>query len=49
MALGLTFLVVKFFEYKEKFVHHHMPGPNFRASKGRMPGRRRSSSRCISR
>jgi cytochrome c oxidase subunit 3 len=30
MALGLTFLVIKFFEYKEKFALHHVPGPNFR-------------------
>ncbi len=30
MSLGLTFLVVKFFEYKEKFELHHVPGPNFR-------------------
>ena len=29
MALGLTFLVVKFFEYKEKFETGHVPGPNF--------------------
>jgi cytochrome c oxidase subunit III len=29
MVLGLTFLVVKYFEYKEKFEHHHVPGPNF--------------------
>ena len=29
MVLGLTFLVVKFFEYKEKFELHHVPGPNF--------------------
>jgi cytochrome c oxidase subunit 3 len=29
MAFGLTFLVVKFFEYKEKFELHHVPGPNF--------------------
>ena len=29
MALGLTFLVVKYFEYAEKFAHHHVPGPNF--------------------
>jgi cytochrome c oxidase subunit 3 len=29
MALGLTFLVVKFFEYKDKFVHHHVPGYDF--------------------
>src|SRR5258705_12978639 len=30
ITLGLTFLVVKFFEYKEKFELHHVPGPNFR-------------------
>jgi len=30
IALGLTFLVVKFFEYKEKFELNHVPGPNFR-------------------
>ena len=30
MSLGLTFLVIKFFEYKEKFTLHHVPGPNFR-------------------
>ena len=29
MALGLTFLVVKFFEYKHKFDLGHIPGPNF--------------------
>jgi cytochrome c oxidase subunit 3 len=29
ITLGLTFLVVKFFEYKEKFELHHVPGPNF--------------------
>ena len=29
MALGLTFLVVKFFEYKEKWDLNHIPGPNF--------------------
>jgi cytochrome c oxidase subunit 3 len=29
MLLGATFLVVKTFEYKEKFVHHEVPGPNF--------------------
>ena len=29
MLLGLTFLVVKFFEYKNKYDHHHIPGPNF--------------------
>ena len=30
MALGLTFLVVKFFEYREKWHLNHIPGPNFR-------------------
>lgn len=29
MLLGLTFLVVKFFEYREKFILHEVPGPNF--------------------
>ena len=29
IALGLTFLVVKFFEYKEKWDLNHIPGPNF--------------------
>ena len=29
MSLGLTFLVIKFFEYKEKFELNHVPGPNF--------------------
>jgi cytochrome c oxidase subunit III len=29
MVLGLTFLVVKFFEYKEKFELHHVPGYDF--------------------
>jgi len=29
MALGLTFLVVKFFEYREKFEVGHVPGYNF--------------------
>jgi cytochrome c oxidase subunit 3 len=27
--LGATFLVVKFFEYKEKFEHHLVPGASF--------------------
>jgi cytochrome c oxidase subunit 3 len=30
MILGLTFLVVKFFEYREKYILHHIPGPNFK-------------------
>jgi cytochrome c oxidase subunit 3 len=29
IALGLTFLVVKGFEYAEKFERHHVPGPTF--------------------
>lgn len=29
MALGTVFLVVKGFEYHDKFVHHHVPGPAF--------------------
>ncbi len=29
MILGSTFLVIKYFEYKEKFEHHLVPGPNF--------------------
>jgi len=29
MLLGLTFLVIKFFEYKHKYDLGHIPGPNF--------------------
>ncbi len=29
ILLGSTFLVVKYFEYKEKFLHHLVPGPHF--------------------
>jgi len=29
MAFALTFLVIKYFEYKAKFDHHLFPGPNF--------------------
>ena len=29
MALGFTFLVIKYFEYAEKFEHHHVPGFDF--------------------
>ena len=29
VLLGMTFLVIKGFEYKEKFEKHHVPGPNF--------------------
>ena len=28
MVLGLVFLIIKYFEYAEKFTHHHVPGPN---------------------
>src|SRR6187397_1440997 len=29
ILLGATFLVVKYFEYAEKFKHHLVPGPHF--------------------
>src|SRR5678816_1792906 len=29
ILFGATFLVVKYFEYAEKFEHHLVPGPNF--------------------
>ena len=29
IILGGVFLVVKYFEYKDKFVHHLVPGPHF--------------------
>ena len=29
LILGSVFLVVKAFEYHDKFVHHHIPGPTF--------------------
>jgi cytochrome c oxidase subunit III len=29
MVLGLVFLIIKYFEYAEKFTHHHVPGANF--------------------
>ena len=29
ILLGTVFLVVKYFEYKDKFVHHLVPGPHF--------------------
>ncbi len=29
VLLGMTFLVIKGFEYKEKFEKHHVPGPTF--------------------
>ena len=48
MVLGLVFLVVKYFEYKEKFAHHHVPGPNFAFEGPARAGRCRSTSRCTS-
>jgi cytochrome c oxidase subunit 3 len=37
IGLGTVFLVIKFFEYREKFVHHLVPGTHFRweGSEGR--------------
>jgi cytochrome c oxidase subunit 3 len=32
ILLGTVFLVVKYFEYKDKLDHHLVPGPNFDAS-----------------
>jgi len=29
MVFGLAFLVIKAIEYKDKFDHHHVPGPSF--------------------
>jgi cytochrome c oxidase subunit III len=29
IALGVVFLVIKFFEYYQKYVEHHIPGPSF--------------------
>jgi cytochrome c oxidase subunit III len=29
IVLGTTFLVIKGFEYRDKFVEHHVPGPTF--------------------
>jgi cytochrome c oxidase subunit 3 len=29
ILLGLTFLVIKYFEYSDKWQHHLVPGPNF--------------------
>ena len=47
MALGLVFLIVKYFEYAEKFEHHHVPGPTF-AFPARMLDPHRSTSRSTS-
>lgn len=29
IVLGLVFLVIKFYEYYQKYVEHHVPGPSF--------------------
>jgi cytochrome c oxidase subunit III len=29
IALGIVFLAIKFFEYYQKYVEHHVPGPSF--------------------
>ena len=29
VTLGVVFLVIKFFEYYQKYVEHHIPGPSF--------------------
>src|SRR5918999_3221310 len=34
MVLGLTFLVIKGFEYAHKFHEHHVPGPGFMVEEG---------------
>jgi cytochrome c oxidase subunit 3 len=34
MALGTVFLVVKFFEYKQKFEHHEVPGAHYVVPEG---------------
>jgi cytochrome c oxidase subunit 3 len=38
ILLGSTFLVVKYFEYAEKFEHHLVPGPGFTALGMTYPG-----------
>jgi cytochrome c oxidase subunit 3 len=37
MLLGLTFLVIKGFEYAHKWELHHVPGLNFHAEPGQAP------------
>ena len=34
MVFGTVFLVVKYFEYADKFKHHHVPGPHFEGTGG---------------
>jgi cytochrome c oxidase subunit 3 len=38
VACAFTFLVVKYFEYSEKFAHHHYPGPSFKPPGGATAG-----------
>ncbi len=37
IALGAVFLGVKFIEYRDKFIHHIVPGPNFDATQWTHP------------
>jgi hypothetical protein len=37
IALGTVFLVVKGFEYHDKWVLHHVPGLNFQLEEGQVP------------
>jgi len=37
ILFGSTFLVVKYFEYAEKFEHHLVPGPNFNTPTAEFP------------
>src|SRR5687768_6624740 len=34
LAFGAAFLVVKYFEYRDKWEHHLIPGPNFQFTEG---------------
>lgn len=38
LVLGSTFLVVKFFEYRDKWIHHHVPGRDFAFHSVHSPG-----------
>ncbi len=49
MVLGLTFLVIKFFEYEHKWELNHMPGANFHVRGPARRAGRRSSCRSTSR
>lgn len=37
LLCAFTFLVIKFFEYSEKFAHHHAPGPDFHYDRAGVP------------